>query len=1013
MLLWLNPLKWWRIFQIKRRWKRSNLQFISAYHQQDWAAAESAARLMVEMAAGAGLRSTLLDSYYSLMLCYRGMGRFDEAIELGELVLELQRSLAANPDDVRVPERLGDLADLYNSAGRVDDAAKLYGQALAMQKRIDGGRGSQRLVNILESLAAVYVVQEQAERAQKLFDEAQGYRRKLGLVANDDELGRAIEQIKSRHKGEHLTDFERWKNLNQEAVKLYESGDIPKAIPIAEQALELAEKLFSDPNKPNNDLATSLNNLAGLYESQGRWAEAEPLYVKALGICNKLFPDPNKPNNDLATSLNNLAGLYRSQGRWAEAEPLFVKALGICNKLFGKNGHPDLVSSLISLAITKAGLQPDSALPLLQQAIKAENHWFTQIIPTNDPQQRLKALEDSQFHLEYLLALTQQHFAQDPAAVANAFNAVLSRKAQAASAEASFNQVIRNYPHLDPKLQQLHKYQQEIATLSYAIGNQPELIYQLNNLLIQSSNLQRQLSKSIPALDLQQQVVDRLALTTILPANSFLIEFIRYDDYDFANSKWLDARYLAFIVEQHQPGVIMLDCGLAEPLKTAIDAFRLVQSNSNFGGQNSNLGDFLRQPIPQNQPPTSQNIVLTEFLDRLLPHLPTNGTCFFAADSHLHILPFHLLKTPDGEYLGDRYQIHYLNTARDLLRRQLEPSVNPPLVLAAPDYDGTSNVSPLQHSHLHNPKIDFQASDGVEEQPFEPLPINKILGTQVAATYQVPCYSGTEATVDRFKQVNAPQLLMIATHGFSLPPQTLLEMLRRCSIDEEENIISKHQPEITTELREFWQKQANQGSEDGQRILAIIDKYGIRPPITDILRTATTDPMLRCGFALAGANIWRFQGVESPQFGKGIIFAQDVMQCNLWGTELALIATCVSGMGEVKNSEGVFGLRRALAIAGAKYVITSLWNIPTKPSALLMEEFFRLYQSGIHPAAALTAAQKYIRNITLGDLKLSSLGQEVIIELQKDYIRQIPTNAPDEFQPLAHPYFWGAWICQG
>lgn len=122
---------------------------------------------------------------------------------------------------------------------------------------------------------------------------------------------------------------------------------------------------------------------------------------------------------------------------------------------------------------------------------------------------------------------------------------------------------------------------------------------------------------------------------------------------------------------------------------------------------------------------------------------------------------------------------------------------------------------------------------------------------------------------------------------------------------------------------------------------------------------------------------------------------------------------CYRGMGEVKNSEGVFGLRRALAIAGAKYVITSLWNIPTKPSALLMEEFFRLYQSSIHPAAALTAAQKYVRNITLGDLNQSQLGQEVIIELQKDYIRQIPVNAPDDFQPLAHPYFWGAWICQG
>jgi tetratricopeptide (TPR) repeat protein len=1227
MLLWLNPFKWWRTFQLKRGWKRVNGLFINSYHRQDWVAAESAAISMVAILAGSGLRSLLLDSHYSLMLCYRSMGRFDEAIAPGEIVLDLQRSLSANPDDLRVLERMCDLADLCNSAGRVDDAIKLYGQALAAQRRVDGGRGSKQLVDILEGLAAIYVGQEQRDRAQKLFDEAQGYRRKLGLLADDDELGRAIEQIKSRHQGENLTDLEQWQNLMIKARKLQDKGDIPAAIPIAEQALELAEKifpdcnndlaaslnnlallykyqsrwaeaetlflqalgisqklfsdpnkpnndltsslnnlaslyfsqgrwaeaetlflqalgicqklfpdpskpnndlafslnhlanlyrsqgrwdeaetlfikalgirnklfpdpnkpsndlaaslnnlaslyfsqgrwaeaeplflqalgmcrkLFPDPNKPNNNLAFSLNNLASLYFSQGRWAEAEPLFLQALGMCRKLFPDPNKPNNDLAFSLNNLASLYFSQGRWAEAEPLFLQALGICRKLFpnpnkpsnnlasslsnlaglyesqgrwadakplyikalgirkqlfDKTSHPSLVNSLANLAIAQARLQPDSALPLLQQAIAAENYWFTKIIPNNDSQQRLKDLEESQKNLEYLLALTQQHFSQDTTAVNIAFNAVLSRKAQAANAEASFNQAIRNYPHLAPQLQQLQDYQQKIANLSYAVGNQPELIDQINNLLQQRSKLERKLSKSIPALDLQQQVVDQIALTTLLPANSFLIEFIRYRDFDFTNSKWLDARYLAFIIEQDTASITMLDCGLAEPLDKAINNFRNAQAKRDFSGQNSGLSDFLK-------PPTTES--MADFLDQLLPHLPTNGTCFFAADSHLHILPFHLLKKSDGEYLGDQYQIHYLNTARDLLRRQITPSSNPPLVLADPDYDG-SNVIPLpqfQETTLSNPKTDFQASDGVEEEPFEPLPINKILGELVADAYQVPCYSGTEATVDRFKQVNAPQLLMIATHGFSKPPQTLLEMLCRCPINQEEKIISEHQKEITSELRDFWQKLAQQDSQDGQRILAIIDRYGIRPKNTDILNTPTSDPMLRCGFALAGANIWRFKGVESPQFGKGIIFAQDVMQCNLWGTELAIIATCVSGMGEVKNSEGVFGLRRALAIAGAKYVITSLWSIPTKPSALLMEKFFEFYKSGLPPAVALSNAQKYVRNVTLGTLKGSQLGQEVIAELQKGYM-QISDDTSDDLQPLSHPYFWGAWICQG
>jgi tetratricopeptide (TPR) repeat protein len=240
MLLWLNPFKWWRTFQLKRRWKRVNGLFINSYHQQDWVAAESAAISMVAILAGSGLRSLLLDSHYSLMLCYRSMGRFDEAIAPGEIVLDLQRSLSANPDDLRVLEKICDLANLYNSAGRVDDAIKLYGRALTAQRRVDSVRGSKQLVNTLEGLAAIYVGQEQGDRAQKLFDEAQSYRRKLGLMTDDDELGRAIEQIKSRHKDGHLTDLEKWQNLNQKVVKLYESGDIPAAIPIAEQALELA-----------------------------------------------------------------------------------------------------------------------------------------------------------------------------------------------------------------------------------------------------------------------------------------------------------------------------------------------------------------------------------------------------------------------------------------------------------------------------------------------------------------------------------------------------------------------------------------------------------------------------------------------------------------------------------------------------------------------------------------------------------------------------------------------------
>ncbi|TRT70015.1 MAG: tetratricopeptide repeat protein, partial [Microcystis sp. M_OC_Ca_00000000_S217Cul] len=81
---------------------------------------------------------------------------------------------------------------------------------------------------------------------------------------------------------------------------------------------------------------TSLNNLAALYDSQGRYTEAEPLYLEALDLRKRLLGD-NHPS--VALSLNNLAALYCYQGRYTEAEPLYLEAIKIATQVLGKN-HP-------------------------------------------------------------------------------------------------------------------------------------------------------------------------------------------------------------------------------------------------------------------------------------------------------------------------------------------------------------------------------------------------------------------------------------------------------------------------------------------------------------------------------------------------------------------------------------------------------------------------------------------------------------------------------------------------
>jgi tetratricopeptide (TPR) repeat protein len=103
-------------------------------------------------------------------------------------------------------------------------------------------------------------------------------------------------------------------SLNNLAGLYQTQGDYAKAVPLFKRSLAIREKALG-PDHP--DVAMSLNNLAGLYQTQGDYAKAVPLYRRALAITEKaLGPD----HLDVATNLNNLAGLYKTQGDYAKGE---------------------------------------------------------------------------------------------------------------------------------------------------------------------------------------------------------------------------------------------------------------------------------------------------------------------------------------------------------------------------------------------------------------------------------------------------------------------------------------------------------------------------------------------------------------------------------------------------------------------------------------------------------------------------------------------------------------------
>ena len=131
---------------------------------------------------------------------------------------------------------------------------------------------------------------------------------------------------------------------NERLVQFYRAGKVAEAAKIGEQVLETCKHILSEGHPI---YATSLFNLAMVYESMGEYARAEPLYLQARDIRKKVL---GKEHPDYALSLNNLALLYQTMGEYARAEPLYLQARGIRKKVLGDE-HPDYANSLYSLAV--------------------------------------------------------------------------------------------------------------------------------------------------------------------------------------------------------------------------------------------------------------------------------------------------------------------------------------------------------------------------------------------------------------------------------------------------------------------------------------------------------------------------------------------------------------------------------------------------------------------------------------------------------------------------------------
>jgi CHAT domain-containing protein/Tfp pilus assembly protein PilF len=265
-------------------------------------------------------------------------GDYAAAASLVERAVALLDGHAA-ANEPQLADALALLADLYETQGLLAAAEPLYRRALAIREKVPG-QDRLDLGAALNGLAGLYKLQGRYVEAEKL------YRQALDIV-----------EAAPVPPPAGLATL-----LNNLALIYQKQGRYDEAEPLYRRAVEVAA---STPETERLFGLVIRNNLAGLYKEQRRYTEAEPLYAGVLQARETGGAAPL----DLAASLNNLALVYDAEGKPDAARPLFQKALALRETALGPD-HPDVAQSLNNLAgLDLTAGRYDAAEPLLQRAL--------------------------------------------------------------------------------------------------------------------------------------------------------------------------------------------------------------------------------------------------------------------------------------------------------------------------------------------------------------------------------------------------------------------------------------------------------------------------------------------------------------------------------------------------------------------------------------------------------------------------------------------------------------------
>ena len=853
------------------------------------------------------------ESLNNLGFLYREMSKYDKSLPLFLDALEnLEQSVSKN--HFKYVNALNVLGQNYQAMGQYDKALPFFTEAVEITETTFG-ENHYEYGTALNNLGSVYQSMGIYTKALPLMLKAlENYEKSLGkdhwwYGASLNNLGLIYKDLGQYKKAEPLL-LESMHNIENSVGKdhpwygirltslgsLYKAvGKYDKALPLYVKALENTEKSLG---KEHATYGARLTNLGGLYHTMGDYNSALPLLLEARDHVGKYM---GEEHYGYVYALDHLGGLYHSMNQDEKALLLLLEGLERAQKTFGKE-HPHYVRWVNDLGKLYNELdQIDKALPLFLEANELLGHRVSIIFPYLNEQEKFNFLTTLENYFEGYYSVAYNIKQKHPEFVGLNYSNTLTLKNLVLSSTRSFLQIIQTSSDslISLKLSQWEEVRKQLAyQYGLPITKRWANVDSLEKLADEHEGALARLSAEFSE---STKKVDWQDVQQFLGTKEAAIEFVNFRYYDKALTDSILYAALLLTKNLEYPEFI--------PLFEEAQLLSLLAKNDTL--KNSQYINALYDP-------DQKGSQLTDLIWMPLePYLGEINTVYYAPSGMLNTLSFSSLPTDIG-YLFEKYNLVQLGSMRKLVSNMPVPLHSSATLYGGIYYEYDTTGSDAQYDKPLLPLNEVPGKEditrGLVREGWSHL-MGSVLETKTIArlfdksntTFQL--VTSTEATEANFKALNgnSTQVIHISTHGFFFP-------------DLKENDI------------EF------KGD--------------------DLSFTYVENPLFRSGLLMAGGNYTWQHGYNPYEQEDGILTAYEISQLDLSHTDLVVLSACETGLGEIKGSEGVYGLQRAFKMAGVEYLIMSLWKVPDNQTVELMEAFYKNWLSGQPIRQAFRNAQQ-------------------------------------------------------